>query len=129
MIGKSSSRFIAKTFMLPCAAFFVIATLSQSTTAKDLDGRYAQSPLKPWFDSLHSQKGMCCSFADGMTVEDPDVDSAGGHYRVRIDGKWIVVPDEALIDVPNKYGRPVVWPYVDADGTTQIRCFIAGAGL
>ena len=97
--------------------------------AKDLDGKYAQSPLKPWFDSLHSQKGMCCSFADGRTVEDPDIDSNGGHYRVRIDGQWIEVPDEALIDVPNKYGRPVVWPYVDADGKMQIRCFIAGAGI
>jgi hypothetical protein len=114
---------------MPCVAFSIIMSLSHATMARDLDGKYAQSTLKPWFDSLHSNKGMCCSFADGRTVEDPDIDSRGGHYRVRVDGQWIDVPDEALIDVPNKYGRPVVWPYVDSDGKTQIRCFISGAGL
>jgi hypothetical protein len=29
--------------------------------ARDLDGRYANSPLKPWFDHLASGKGLCCS--------------------------------------------------------------------
>jgi hypothetical protein len=33
--------------------------------ARDPDGRYANSPLKGWFDSLHSGKGPCCSDADG----------------------------------------------------------------
>jgi len=29
------------------------------------DGRYANSPLKSWFDRLASGNGLCCSFADG----------------------------------------------------------------
>jgi hypothetical protein len=53
----------------------------------------------------------------------------GSHYKVRIDGAWYVVPDDALITEPNKYGKAVVWPYVDADGKTQIRCFMPGAGM
>jgi len=96
-------------------------------SARD-DGRYANSPLKPWFDQLSSKKGLCCSFADGVKVENVDWDSQDGRYRVRLDGQWIVVPDSALITEPNRFGPAVVWPYRDADGTTQIRCFMPGAG-
>lgn len=92
------------------------------------DGRFADSPLKAWFDGLASGKGLCCSFADGVTIDDPDVDTQGGHYRVRLDGHWIVVPDAALVTEPNKFGRAVVWPFTGADGSTQIRCFIPGTG-
>ena len=28
------------------------------------NGRYANSPLKSWFDRLASGNGLCCSFAD-----------------------------------------------------------------
>ena len=50
------------------------------------DGRYAGSPLKPWFDSLKSGKGPCCSDADGSAVSDVGWESKDGHYRVRLDG-------------------------------------------
>ena len=36
---------------------------------RDLDGHYANSPLKPWFDQLKSRNGACCSNADGYVVE------------------------------------------------------------
>ena len=110
--------------------------LTLPSSARD-DGRYANQPLKQWFDSLRSGRGMCCSFADGKTIEDVDWDtggenkdtqSEGGHYRVRIDGQWIAVPDDAVITEPNKFGPAVVWPYQDGDGVTQIRCFIPGSG-
>jgi hypothetical protein len=39
-----------------------------------------------------------------------------------------VVPESALITEPNRFGPAVVWPYRDGDGTTQIRCFMPGAG-
>jgi len=39
---------------------------------RDLDGRYANSPLKPWFEQLKSRNGTCCSDADGYVVEDAD---------------------------------------------------------
>ncbi len=90
------------------------------------DGRYANSPLKPWFDSLKSNKGLCCSVADGRAVADPDWDSKNGHYRVRLDGQWIDVPDDAVITEPNRAGRTMVWPIKGALGTT-IRCFLPGS--
>ena len=94
------------------------------------DGRYANAPLKSWFDQLASGKGLCCSFADGVTIEDVDWDTGNtkGGYRVRLAGVWIDVPETALIKEPNKYGPAVVWPYRDIDGITQIRCFLPGAG-
>ena len=104
--------------------------IGSQSHARDLDGAYAnQDPaLHAWFDHLSSGKGLCCSFADGVSIDDPDVDMRDQHYWVRLDGQWIQVPDEALILEPNKVSHAVVWPYKDADGKTLIRCFIPGPG-
>src|SRR5215831_17382936 len=92
------------------------------------DGRFANYPLKPWFDRLASGQSLCCSFADGVSVQDVDWDTQEDHYRVRIHGEWFVVPDDAVVTEPNRFGPAVVWPYNDRYGNTQIRCFIPGAG-
>lgn len=118
-----------------CALAFLLS-LSATSSARDPDGRYANSPLKPWFDQLASKKGLCCSFADGVKVEDLDYgteavaagDETQIRYWVKIDGQKLSVPPEALITAPNKFGPAVAWPYRDADGVTQIRCFMPGAG-
>jgi hypothetical protein len=60
---------------------------SDQLFARD-DGRFADSPLKPWFDRLASGKGLCCSFADGFSVQDVDWETQDGHYRVRVHGQW-----------------------------------------
>jgi hypothetical protein len=101
--------------------------LSNNVAARD-DGRYANEPLHAWFDQLASGKGLCCSFADGFKIENVDWDTRDGRYRVRLHGEWITVPENALVTEPNKYGPAVVWPYMDANGATQIRCFLPGAG-
>jgi hypothetical protein len=109
----------------------VVLCMSQfapgSVSARD-DGRYANEPLHAWFDQLASGKGLCCSFADGVKVEDVDWDTRDGRYRVRLQGEWIIVPEAALVIEPNRFGPAVVWPYLDVEGTTQIRCFLPGAG-
>jgi hypothetical protein len=98
--------------------------------ARDLDGRYAGSALKEWFDSLRSGKGPCCSDADGTALSDVDWEAKDGHYRVRIEGQWWDVPDEAVISEPNRAGRTMVWPvfYGSSNSTTRvdIRCFMPG---
>jgi hypothetical protein len=98
-------------------------------SARD-DGHYAsETPeLHKWFDQLASGKGLCCSFADGVKVENVDWDSENGRYRVHIQGQWVVVPEAAVVTEPNRFGPAVVWPYRDIDGATQIRCFMPGAG-
>src|ERR1700733_9815922 len=108
-------------------ALVVVASGPVRVYARD-DGRYANAPLKAWFDQLASGKGLCCSFADGVSVQNVDWDTQNGRYRVRIQGQWVVVPDTAVVTEPNRFGPAVVWPYQDADGATQIRCFLPGAG-
>jgi hypothetical protein len=112
---------------LTAAALSMLMSIPSHVSARD-DGRYAGSPLKAWFDGLASGKGLCCSFADGVSVENVDWDTQNGRYRVRLNGKWIVVPDDAVVTEPNRFGQAVVWPYQDGAGVTQIRCFIPGTG-
>jgi hypothetical protein len=107
----------------------VLAALAApASRARDPDGRYAaQNPeLHKWFDGLKSGKGPCCSDADGTAVPDVDWQSVNGHYRVRLDGEWIDVPDDAVITEPNRIGRTMVWPLRGYLGTT-IRCFMPGS--
>ena len=93
------------------------------------DGRYAQSNLKGWFDKLASGKGLCCSFADGVRLDDPEWGTHDDHYWVILsDGQKYAVPADALITEPNKAKVAVVWPFKDAQGIMQIRCFLPGAG-
>lgn len=105
---------------------------------RDLEGRFVQSPLKPWFDTLKSKRGFCCSDADGNALADTDWESDNGRFRVRIpryhdyqantyseEMIWMDVPPDAVITEPNRAGRTMVWP-IYADGVT-IRCFIPGS--
>ena len=113
--------------LLAAVALCMFAFAASDVSARD-DGRYANEPLHAWFDQLASGKGLCCSFADGVKVEDVDWDTQDGRYRVRLHGEWIFVPEAALVTEPNRFGPAVVWPYIDAEGATQIRCFLPGAG-
>lgn len=106
---------------------------------RDLDGRYANSPLRAWFDQLKSGNGPCCSYADGYVIEDTDWEAKNGHYRVRVPKErnstimmWVDVPDHSVITEPNKAGRTMVWPVyegLDVEGHTEvwIRCFMPGS--
>jgi hypothetical protein len=109
--------------VVACVTVFV----PNRSYARD-DGRFANSPLKEWFDRLASGNGLCCAFADGVSLQDVDWDTQEGHYRVRIRGEWLVVPDDAIVTEPNRFGPAVVWPYNDRYGNTRIRCFMPGAG-
>jgi hypothetical protein len=102
--------------------------------ARDPDGKYAQAnpKLHEWFKGLSSAKGPCCADADGALVQDADWESKDGHYRVRIEGSWVDVPDDAVIKEPNRDGRTIVWGYPtrgwSANATGYIiRCFMPGA--
>src|SRR6185369_589341 len=121
--STSCRRYIMNLARLSLAAFLI----ASPALARD-DGRYAQSPLKQWFNSLKSKNGVpCCDTADGQRLEDVDWEARDGRYRVRIDGQWYDVPPEAMIDSENKVGVPMAWPTKDQNGKIQIRCFLRGA--
>jgi hypothetical protein len=113
----------AKSFPWVLAALVVFG--GGTAQARD-DGRYANSPLKPWFESLQSKGGgKCCANADGLALSDVDWDAKDGHYRVHLKGEWVDVPDDSVIRQPNLAGRTMVWPeYID--GHPLIRCFMPG---
>jgi hypothetical protein len=139
-MGKLALR-IAAIFVLE---YLIIATASLAL-ARDLNGVYASKDpaLHEWFDKLRSGKGPCCSFADGVRVEDVDwesecspstgsISSVTCTFKVRLEGQWIVVPDDALILEPNLARTAVVWPYVAMENgveVTKIRCFMPGTGV
>ena len=111
--------------MLFATSIFLLA-LVEYVSARDMNGRYANSALHDWFNQLASGKGPCCSVADGQFVDDPDWELKNGHYRVYLDGRWIDVPDDAVVKSPNRVGRTVVWP-LGSEDQTLIRCFLPGS--
>lgn len=123
---------IIAAFVIPVLGLVLLAWLTEAY-ARDLDGHYAaQDPqMHAWFDSLKSDGGsLCCSLTDGRTIDDPDIDMSGKKCAsticVRVDGQWLDVPEKAIVRVPNRYGRAVVWPMTDSSGKPYVRCFMAG---
>lgn len=124
-----STLILALVILFLALGFLLLHHLG-TAEARD-DGRYAASPLKPWFDSLKSGKGPCCSDADGTALSDVDWQSKDGHYRVRIENEWWDVPEEAVLTEPNLAGKTMVWPiYYRSMGSplrVDIRCFLPGS--
>jgi hypothetical protein len=123
-------RILGKLLLIAILTWVVITALIALGAARD-DGRYAQFPLKQWFDSLHSKKGYCCSDADGQKTDyEISVDGAGKrHYAAPIDGVLTEVPDDAVLDAPNRTpeGSAMKWIYI-ANGRKQFKCFLPAAG-
>lgn len=126
--------------MFRLAVLFLFATVVVLWASFVLahDSHYAISTeMKTWFDGLRSLNGPCCADADGSVITDADWESRDNHYRVRLDDKWMDVPDNAVVKAPNLYGPTMVWP-VRANGynygygvkegpVVAIRCFMPGS--
>src|SRR5215470_6128871 len=77
---------------------------------RDPTGKWANDPLQPWFQSLQNKGELyCCATADGHPSYDAEWDIKDNHYCVSIEGKWTIVPDDAVILGPNKFGKAMVW--------------------
>ena len=60
--------------------------------------------LDGWYEKLESGKGPCCDGSDSAHVEPSDWETQNkprSHYKVRLDGVWADVPDEAVVTVAN----------------------------
>lgn len=109
-------------FILACilSLVFLISALVGRAEAHD----HNHPDLNGWFRSLHSKGGAWC--CNGDDAEEAEWDTAGDKYHVRIDGEWIDVPDEAIVEGPNKVGVAKVWrSYMD--GHPGVRCFMPGS--
>ena len=68
----------------------------------------ADMSLAPWFQGLH-QPGtgmLCCSIAD---CHPTDFRTNGSHYEALIEGRWLAIPPDKILDrTDNPTGRAVV---------------------
>lgn len=112
-------------------AIWLILLLAESGVYARDNGQWAQSApdIRNWFNGLaNKQGGPCCSFADGVSVDDPDWRRAtNGNYQVFYLNQWRDVPPEALIETPNRIGHAVLWPVDEGQGHVRVRCFMPGA--
>ena len=104
--------------MLRMGSLVAVSLLFVSAVRARDDGRWAnaKTELKQWFDKHASKRGPCCSDAVGFALSDVDWESKDGRYRVRLEGQWHDVPDDALITEPNRVGRTMIWPISTASG-------------
>ncbi len=87
--------------------------------------------LDSWMMGLTNKAGdPCCHKSGARRVEDPDYEGLpGGGYRVKIDGFWLVVPEDRVLQGPNKYGPALAWPHKNEEDRMEITCFLPGAGI
>lgn len=112
--------FLAVVALIVLAMFFY----HRSAAAHDHD----RPALNGWFKTLRNKNTVpCCDGSDAMRLDDVDWDAKDGHYRVRLEGEWVDVPDNAVIEQPNQAGPTMVWPYRQDGKLNQVRCFMPGS--
>lgn len=90
--------------------------------------------VRAWFKSVRSPHGVpCCDLADGHRLGsgewdiDPKVESG---YRVHVEGMWMDVPPEAVVNNSgNPVGEAVIWYVRQGPESVYIRCFVPGGGV
>lgn len=107
-------------------ALLLCAAISQAEDG----GQYRQAPkaIKTWIEHLSDRSGYrCCDTADAAV---PDAWKIGQkHYRVKIYGMWLIVPDAAVVKGRNRLGHAMVWLENTGDAveaSLAVRCFLPG---
>lgn len=132
MIEDDPVPSVLRMLLAGLAALALLALLFLAVKASAHDPAHPE--LDGWYMGLKSSRGhmLCCDGRDATHLADVDWDSDKGHYRVKLEGTWYDVPDDAVIDdEPNRDGRALVWAYpvwVGDKKSFGIRCFMPGAG-
>ena len=123
----------------------VLLILSPLSSARDLKGEFAQySDQERTFlreQKIPGTRSRCCDENDGTKAQE----ESKGPYVVSFEAcrmnylgdtafmecipvPSMRVPDSAVINEPNRVGRPIVWFYFEQN-TVKIKCYLPGAGL
>ncbi len=111
---------------------YPIALMTAGTVLIMVSSAFAHDHNRPgldgWYQGLKTKLGPCCDGPgkDATYLADKDWETKDGHYRVYIEGEWIDVPDNAVLNEPNLDGRTLVWTY-RMNGRPAVRCFIPGS--
>lgn len=101
----------------------IMALLVHTKPARAHD--HHRPELNGWMKSLHSKgKAWCCNGDDHDPID--DWETKEGSYRVKFQGIWYDVPDEAVVEDPNKAGDALLW-MSKGYGGFAVRCFLPGA--
>lgn len=108
-----------------CIAVLVWALWFNFARARDMDGRYVNSPNREWFQSQHNSVGQwCCDEADGHLYY--------GDYKLNEDGSVEAegqrIEPFKVLKGPNPTGGAVWW-YVDGVYGRTTYCFAPGGGV
>lgn len=86
---------------------------------------HSRPDLTPWLQGLHAKnKTLCCDGNDTDAIE--DWETSGNRYRVKFRGQWFDVPDDAIVDGPNKGADALLWMNKGYLGMS-VRCFMPGS--
>ena len=105
-----------------------------TTSALSFDnGQYqnVDPKIRDWFKNLRSPQGVpCCSTSDGRYTTWRKSEFEGYEYDVPIEGKWVPVPNEAIIrNANNPNNEAIVWYVKQTIEKPYIRCFVLGSGV
>lgn len=141
LLSRGKSVRVRSIRLRVALAFLLLAIIMCGVAlARDPDGRWKDSPLKPWFDTLTNQgREPCCSDSDGLQLAvsewETQRDKPGFPYRVRLptnldaprssEKEWVDVPEDSVVVRENLAHVPIAWP-MHKDGRVVVRCFLPG---
>ena len=115
-----------RAVVLAIVVFLFVLVLASIPHAHAHD--HNRPDLDGWFTGLRSKaKAPCCDGSEALRIDDVDWESKDGHYRVRLEGEWVDVPDTAVIEGPNRAGPTMVWPWRVDGKLDHVRCFLPGS--
>ncbi len=81
--------------------------------------------IRTWFKGLKNGNGtICCDESDAMPLSESEwriTDT--GKFEVQVGGRWFLVPDHAVLSVPNRLGSALL--FINSFG--HIFCFLPGS--
>lgn len=116
-----------------CTGLVALGLILSSTTATARETgqlRVVSPEMTGWISKQTDQFGICCGGTVGaLRTQTVAWNRAGGFYRVKVDNRWLFVPDEAIIKSSNRLGDAVVWVEYEGDVlsgelTPLVRCFL-----
>lgn len=100
---------------------------SLAAQARDLDGRYSNSPYKQWFDAQRNGQGTsCCHEGDAHRYDGNYTFNPDGSVTVTVDGKPHVLPGYMVLKGANPTGSAIWWFREWSDGSRTDFCFAPG---
>lgn len=86
---------------------------------------HSRPDLNEWLPTLHSKsKTWCCDGNDHDPID--DWETKNNRYRVKFRGEWYDVPEDAIVDGPNRSGDALLWMNKGYIGMS-VRCFMPGS--